>query len=247
MPLSATLSVTVPASHAARSRDLPSGIGVLGRIRQEVREHLGHTQRIGRKQHALGWQVDRQHVALRIDCGTCGLHRSADDGGEICHLGAQLQGAPRDTRDIEQIVEQQRHLPDLAIDDFVAPALLRLGRRRRLGNECRLSYGSKGIAQLVRERREKFILAPIGLAQRRFRRFAMADFRLCSFVEARVVDCHRSLCGHGQHQALRPFRKNVGLGMTEEKPADDLLGARHHRNCKIAADRERLFRHSVVR
>ncbi len=55
------------------------------------------------------------------------LHRRAQDGLQIGRLLAQLQRAVRDARHVEQVVEQQRHVLHLALDDVVGPALLRFG------------------------------------------------------------------------------------------------------------------------
>ena len=51
-----------------------------------------------------------------VDERARGLHRGADDGLQIGLLLAKLQGAVRDARNIQQIVEQQRHVLHLALD-----------------------------------------------------------------------------------------------------------------------------------
>ena len=66
---------------------------------------------------------------------------------------------------VEQVVEQPRHVPDLPLDDLVAPADLRLASRRPMRAMCGgLADRRERIAELVREHREELVLAPVGLA-----------------------------------------------------------------------------------
>ena len=67
------------------------------------------------------------------------------------------------------------------------------------------------IAQLVRERRQKFVLALIGFAQRRFGALAARNLALRRFVQARVVHGHRRLRGDADHELLRAFGEHDRL------------------------------------
>jgi hypothetical protein len=70
---------------------------------------------------------------------------------------------------------RRAHLPHLPIDHFARP--LRPRRRSGLHAQGRKRAADRvqGIAQLVRERGEKFVLAPIGLAQRDLDVLAIGD------------------------------------------------------------------------
>src|SRR5579862_3596287 len=124
---------------------------------------------IGAESYRLCRDLDRKGMALSIDHGTCRLDRSADQRGEVSRLYTQHESSARDAGDVKQILEQHRHVLDLTIDHLVAPALLSLGCARRLRDECCLANRSEGIAKLVRQGCEKFILAAIGLTERRLR------------------------------------------------------------------------------
>ena len=56
----------------------------------------------------------------RVDERTAGLDRRGDDLGRVDRLDLELDLAPRDARDVEQIVDQPDELLELAADHFVA-------------------------------------------------------------------------------------------------------------------------------
>ena len=100
------------------------------------------------------------------------------DGGPRCFDGdvdhaaqrdaraAYLEATARNSRNIEQVVEQARHVRGLSLDHRVTPANL-LGRRVRMGRERRgLANGRQRIAQFVREGGEEFILPAVRELQR---------------------------------------------------------------------------------
>ena len=93
-------------------------------------------------------------AALTIDCRS------------VCCLRS-CKRAVRDARDIEQIVEQQRHVLHLALDHIVGPALLRVGGVLVARDGGGLADRRQRIAQLMRERREEFVLAAVGLDELR--------------------------------------------------------------------------------
>jgi hypothetical protein len=72
-----------------------------------------------------------------------------------------------DPRDIEQIIEEQSHLPNLSLDHILYPLKL---LRRKLGRGKDLSSGAdrcERVAEFMRERCKEDILALISLTQRR--------------------------------------------------------------------------------
>ena len=63
----------------------------------------------------------------------------------------------------------------------------------RLRDQRGLADRRERIAQLVRERREELVLAPVGFAQRRLGALAARDLALRRLVQPRVVDGDRGL------------------------------------------------------
>ena len=64
----------------------------------------------------------------------------------------------------EQVIEQQRHVLHLSVDDVVAPTLLRIGRSGRLGDQRGLSDRRERVAQLVSECCQELVFTPVGIA-----------------------------------------------------------------------------------
>ena len=81
------------------------------------------------------------------------LDRSLDDGREVGHLDAQRERAARDARDVEQVVEQQRHVLHLPADDARGSSASassrgarRLGRSGRPGESARADCAARARA-----------------------------------------------------------------------------------------------------
>src|SRR5581483_8335755 len=110
--------------------------------------------------------------------------RCFDSGRYDCLHGnallVQLQPSPRNARDIQQVIEKKRHTLHLPGDDVVppaAPALVRSGQIQELHG---IENGGERIAQLMSEDGEKFVLAPVRLAQRLLRLLQPADVEVDS-------------------------------------------------------------------
>ena len=93
------------------------------------------------------------------------LDGAADDGGEIDALLAQLDLAAGDARHFHQIVHEPDHVVDLPLHHVVraaraAPSWPAMRRMQRVVNR------RQRVAQLVRERRQELVLAPIGFLER---------------------------------------------------------------------------------
>ena len=104
-------------------------------------------------------------MLLGVDQRPRGLHRRADHGLEIDVILLELELAARDARDVEQVVEQQRHVLHLALDDLAAPLALALVGGVRIEDAHGVADRRQRIAQLVRQRRQELVLAAIGLEQ----------------------------------------------------------------------------------
>ena len=87
------------------------------------------------------------------------------DGGvhgclDVNRLEPKLDTAARDAGQIEQILDQPHHVRHLAPDEvdgvlpFLGTGAFMLQQAQRIGN------GRQGVAQLVGERRQEFVLAP---------------------------------------------------------------------------------------
>jgi hypothetical protein len=58
------------------------------------------------------------------DEGTTRLDRRADDRSDIDRPKLEFDLAPRDARDVEQIIDKADQLAELAADDFAGPSKL---------------------------------------------------------------------------------------------------------------------------
>ena len=148
---------------AKRDRDSAAGLGILGRVVEQVRDDLFQTGRVAVDPERLGTETGREFVPERFDQGKRCLDGVVDDRVEVDGILAKLDLSARDPRDIKKIFEQSRHMVDLApcdierfFDQGVPPHLqandLQGIRQRR-----------QRVAQLVGQHRQKLILALTGL------------------------------------------------------------------------------------
>src|SRR5204863_6168263 len=68
-------------------------------------------------------------------------------------------------RDVEQILDQSRHMLRLAVDDVRRPCQLVGTRGARAQNFDRVTDWAEGIAQLVGEEREELVLLAVGVPE----------------------------------------------------------------------------------
>ena len=85
------------------------------------------------------------------------------DGGQLDALRPELDLAAADPRDVEQVVDQPRELPDLPLDDLAAPVLDVLGLRVHQELD---GVGDRGqrIAQLMGQHGQELVLPPASSA-----------------------------------------------------------------------------------
>ena len=157
-----------------RERDAPAGVGVLGGVRQQVREHLREPHRVA---------VDRDRLASgksTVEPVPRGLdHRPASSRRPCAAASARSIGSrctsitPRVMRETSSRSSTRRtRCVDLPLHDC------RRRPRRGLRVACRRSFSScsrveqrrERIAQLVAERREELVLALVGRSERPPRR-----------------------------------------------------------------------------
>src|SRR5687768_14584970 len=96
-----------------------------------------------------------------VDQGPADIYRLLNDAREINPFLTQLEAVACDAAKIEEIVEQPADLAYLLVDDVTTPLQLRVGDVHPLENRGGVPNGRKRIAQLVRKRGEKIVLAPI--------------------------------------------------------------------------------------
>ena len=105
------------------------------------------------------WPAAFESWPARVDGGI-------ENGREIEHLAADLNQSARDARDFEQIVDEPNEMVDLAVHDCThadRDGVLHPGRLQQLqGCQQRRQW----IAQLVAERGQKLVFAPVGEPER---------------------------------------------------------------------------------
>ena len=80
---------------------------------------------------------------------------------------AHLDHAARDARDLEQVVDQAHEMVHLALHDVCDLRRRGIGRAARILSRCEAGEQRRQrIAQLVAERGQELVLAPIGVAKR---------------------------------------------------------------------------------
>ena len=149
-----------------REPDVATVVRVLGRVGEKVREHLGQPHRVSRNRDGLGRKIDGQLVLGALDGGPAGLDSRADDEREVQGLSLHVDDAARDARHLEQIVHQSDQVAGLALHDgehLPNHRILDLGDGEQLQSR---DQGGQGIAQLVTEGGQEFVLAPVGDAKR---------------------------------------------------------------------------------
>ncbi len=211
------LAALAPAAHHHRA----ARVGVLGRVGQEIGQHLGQADLIHLDKQAGARHLDRQEVRALLEQRAGHLDRLGHHRGQLHRLAAKLHPAARDARDVEQIVDQADQVVDLALDDL---ALALAADTAQLHQLDAGQDGSQRVAQLVAEHGQKFVLAAVRLAR--------------LLVQARVVDRHggaqAQLLGHLQIRLLEPALRGGG----DERDGAEGAAARGHRHDDGRAEAE---------
>jgi hypothetical protein len=104
-------------------------------------------------------------VPSGLRLGPGGLDGPAGDLGQVQRLLAELDRASGDPRDLEQVLDQTSHLPDLSLHHLQGPRGL-LGRHARLAQEVEgVAEGGQRVAQLVGQDGQVFVLLAALLGQ----------------------------------------------------------------------------------
>jgi hypothetical protein len=87
----------------------------LGRVVQQVRDHRHHPYPIAPHCQGLPGDADGKAAVAPADLAVTHLQSSSNDLGEVEPFLAQLDLAPGDARDIEQVVDQAHQVGELAV------------------------------------------------------------------------------------------------------------------------------------
>ena len=166
MPLSRTEMIARSPSRRTVSQIVPTDVGVLGGIGEQVGKHLREPHRVTGDRDGIGRHVDGQLVSSRVEDRTAGIDGRSNDGPEIQGFALDVDQSSRDARHFEQIVHQSHEVADLALHDcrhLRGDGVLEAGQLDQLQSR---QQWRQGIPQLVTERGQELVLALIGEAQR---------------------------------------------------------------------------------
>ena len=215
-------------------RDLHFAIGVDGtqvdaRVRpgklrgvvDQVRQHLRQPDRVAMQFDRLRRQIAAQHLVAAGGARRTRLDGTLDERREAELFRPHDDLALHDARNVEQVVDEPRHVVRLAADHVARPVHGRLRHIRALHDVHRVADGRERVAQLVRQHGEELVLAPVRFLHGR--------------VQARVL--------HGDGRTARDLldqrdaRRVEGFARTHQDQRAARAAARHQR-----ADRRRLSR-----
>jgi hypothetical protein len=206
-------------------------IGILGRVGEQVRDHLRQPHGIAVERGRRPRQVDVEPVPALVDQRPRHLHGHLDDRVELHRLRADLELATRDARHVEQVVEQRAHVAHLALDHATCPVDLGRAGLRRPEQGGGVADRRERVAQLVRERGDEAVLLAVGLAQR-FLGFAPRRHvhrqALQPHQRAAVVELADAALVQPDDLAVRPARavRRLVHRASRRKPLDQLLQPR---------------------
>ena len=172
--------------------DLDSPIlrGELDGVVQQVPDDLLQPAGVAADQQAGRLQHRVEPNALRLGRVTDRFQRVVDELAEIDGLHGEPQPAIHDLRHVEQVVDEADLRPDVPDDDLDRSPSLRFTELTAL-DQCRPPvHGVERVAQLVRERREEFVLRAVrrfGRAARRPFSIIVAAWLATTVAEARSI------------------------------------------------------------
>ena len=136
----------------------------LRRVVDEVGQHL-------RQPHGVAVQVDRLLAAVppcsswsrAATRGRAGLHGALDQCRQAELLGLDHHLALHDARDVQQVVDEPRHVIGLPADHIAGPVHRGLRDVVALHDVHGVADRRQRVAQLVGQHRQELVLAPVGL------------------------------------------------------------------------------------
>jgi hypothetical protein len=212
MPTPSSRMATTASATRRDDADGPARLGIFDGVVEKIGEDLREAHRIGVDVERFGRRRHRQGMAAAFERGLRGFDGVGDGVAQIDARPAQLDLPARDARHLKQIVDQPDEMLRLTVDhaEELATAAVAL-RRFALQHIDGVADRRERIAQLMRQRRQKLILAAIGLAQLR-RRVAQGHFRAHAHGDVGVADHHRRRRAGGAraiHQEPAFLRRRV--------------------------------------
>ena len=129
---------------------------VLGRVADQVDDHLGQARRVACHAHRLRRQAHFQHMAIGGDDRSHRFDRCGDHRVQVERHLVELDLAAGDAAHVEQVVDQARQVADLAVDQVLAPG--ELGRDRLAIHDLdRVADRRERVAQFMRQHRDEFV------------------------------------------------------------------------------------------
>ena len=161
-----TRTTTCPALEPRRQRDPAAGLGVLGGVGQQVDQDLLEPGRVGLEPQAAaaGDRRPGRGTAASIS-GRAASTARVDDRGELDRLLAELDLAPGDPRDVQQVVDEPGEVPAPAARSPPGSTPGRASEVDRSGRLDGVADRRQRVAQLVGEHRQELVLAAVGLGQ----------------------------------------------------------------------------------
>ena len=184
----------------------------LGSVLQQVADHLCEACRVAVDEEQLARHRDLQLDALPAEDLSQVFAGAAHHPVELDALALQPDLAPRDARDVQQVVDESGHLLRLPVDHLTCTRRLLSGRRSPLEDVHAVPDRRERVPQLVREHGEEVVLAPVGVDESGIGRAQ----RLLSLLP---------LQGRGDLVGNRPHELHFVRGESRARPRPEGQGA----------------------
>ena len=206
MPESRTRNTTSGPSRFALNQISPPGIGVLGRVHQQIRKDLLQPVGIRFERRFFARRIQMKRVPARRKQNVVGLGDSRDDLGHIHLRLLQLNATARDAGNVEQIIDQPLHQRRLLANDLERFVKSCFARFEQLGQFAGVRDRRQRVSQLVPEHRQELIFPPLAVAN--------------GLKELGVVERGRRSAGQVFDQRqIRRLELPPGRSSTQSRPA----------------------------
>ena len=146
-------------------------------VLQEVADHLREAVPVPVDEEGRRRRLELDPHVARIEEPLMVFERTAHELVELESLPLQVHLAPRDSRRVEQIVDEAGQLIDLPRDDRLRRARLGTARGRPAEDVQGALDGGERIPELVGEHGHELVLAVIGFEDRRLGHLEIVDVR----------------------------------------------------------------------
>src|SRR5215510_9053128 len=140
---------------------LPARIGKLDRVGNHVPRNLLQTNRLAHHDQARRIQQHQEFNAASSSGSTDSIDRGFDGHVQVSRLGFKVQFPGRDSRSIEQVVDQARLQPRIPFNRIEGLRYALLIERAAAQQLDPSDYGCQRGSQFVRQRRKKNVLRAV--------------------------------------------------------------------------------------